>query len=145
MRKLLTCFVLAAAAVLAGCSDPQPPLGRWEGVYDGDDAMIVARLEIVPDAIRVSAPNAFAAFSAMADAERQSVQRDLARRLAAAWPNVAPSSFTFDGKIFRKPGGVAPQMEWDPDHKQMTLVVYPGLHDTIRLSLRAVEAFGEDS
>jgi hypothetical protein len=141
MRKLFSACLLAASAVLAGCSDPKPPLGRWEGAYAGDDAMIVARLEIAPEAIRVSAPNAFAAFSAMSDAEREAVQRDLTARLAAAWPSIAPSSFTFDGTIFRKPGGVAPQMEWDPEKKRMTLVVYPGLHDSIRLPLQAVDNF----
>jgi hypothetical protein len=142
MKRLLTAAIMLAAAGLAGCSDPQPPLGRWEGAYTGDDALIVARLEIEPDAIRVSAPNAFAEFSAMSTAEREAVERDLSARLAAAWPKIAPTTFSFDGKVFRKPGGVAPQMEWDPDKKAMTLVVYPGLHDTIRLPLTPVENFG---
>src|SRR5690242_17668717 len=136
---------LAFAAALASCSDPQPPVGRWEGTYASDDALIVARLEIAPGAIRVSAPNAFAAFAAMSQADRDSMQQDLAGRLAAAWPTIGPSTFSFDGKIFRKPGGVAPQMEWDPEHKQMTLVVYPGLHGTIRLPLKPVEDFSAGS
>ena len=111
----------------------------------GDDALIVARLEIAPGAIRVSAPNAFAPFATMSKADREAMQEDLEGRLAAAWPSIGPSALRFDGKVFRKPGGVAPQMEWDPEHKQMTLVVYPGLHETIRLPLKAVDSFGTGS
>jgi hypothetical protein len=136
--------VVLAAACLAACSDPAPPVGRWQGSYEGDGAIIVARLEIAPGGvIRVSAPNAFADMRRLTSEERERIRAQLDLGLAAGWAELAPLAFEFDGKTFRKPGGVAPQMEWNDARKEMTLVVYPGLMDTIRVKLDAVESFGQ--
>jgi hypothetical protein len=145
MRQSLVAF--AAALALSACSDaPDPPVGRWQGVYESADAVIVARLEIAPGgAVRVSAPNAFDEIAGLSDVDRRRVLGDLSNGLSQAWPGVQPLPFTFDGKVFRKPGGVAPQMEWDDSRKQMTLIVYPGLKDTIRMPLEPVAEFPSDN
>jgi hypothetical protein len=49
----------------------------------------------------------------------------------------------FDGRVFRKPGGVAPQMEWNPDSKKMTVVVYLGMK-TVRIPVHVVKDFSDD-
>ena len=139
-RLILT---VAGLVVLSACADPAPPAGRWQGVYEGGDAMVAARLEIDPEgSVRVSAPNAFLNFAAMSTTERMEMRSELLAGLAAAWPSIGPMELTFDGKTFRKPGGVAPQLEWDNGRREMTLVVYPGLHDTIRFPLERVDHFG---
>ena len=140
-------IALIAAAVLTACSaDPEPPLGRWQGVYESSDALIVARLEISPGGIvRVSAPNAFGEKAGILEADRERVRAQLETGLSRAWPAIQPLNFSFDGKIFRKQGGVAPQMEWDETSKRMTLIVYPGLRDTIRMPLEPVEDFPQEN
>ena len=45
--------------------------------------------------------------------------------------------------MFRKPGGVAPQLEWDPGRKRMTMVYYSGNRNSVRVALSAVSEFGE--
>lgn len=142
MGRFAGLAALIGVALLAGCGEPQPPIGRWQGLYEGADAMIVARLEIgAKGAVRVSAPNAFMNIAALSEDERSAMRADLLAKLARAWPDVGVMPMSFDGKIFRKPGGVAPQMEWDAEHKQMTLIVYPGIHATIRLPMTPVSAF----
>ena len=142
MRKLAIAAVFGLAAALQACSDPVPPLGKWQGAYEGAGALIVARLEIEPGGlVRVSAPNAFAELQGLDSEDRKALRRQLAAGLDAAWPGIAPTHFSFDGRIFRKPGGVAPQIEWHEDSRTMTLIVYPGLHETIRVPLEPVAGF----
>ena len=118
-----------------------PPAGRWEGAYTSADAIIVARMEITGKGeIFVSAPNAENIGSAAA-ADRAAIRERLAADLAQGWDSVAPHSLDFDGKTFRKPGGIAPQAEWDSSSKQMTLIVYLGKGAGIRIPLRNVKTF----
>jgi hypothetical protein len=135
----LACFCFAA---LAGCSrEVAPPAGRWEGAYTSTNAIIVARMEITGKGeIFVSAPNAENIGSAAA-ADRAAIRERLAADLAQGWDSVAPHSLDFDGKTFRKPGGIAPQAEWDSSSKQMTLIVYLGKGAGIRIPLRNVKTF----
>ncbi len=144
MRRMIgVALALLSLTVLAACGAPRPPVGLWQGIFEGNDAMIVARLEIaVNGTVRVSAPNAFMDFAGMSEKQRADMRADLLSKLADAWPDVGPMPLSFDGKVFRKPGGVAPQMEWDPDRKEMTLIVYPGIHATIRVPLVSVSEFG---
>ncbi len=139
-------WALAASLTLAGCADPKPPAGRWQGAYSGDDIMIAVRLEIGTDAtIRVSAPDAISDhFADMSEDERNAIRARLETGLEKAWPSTGPVAFSFDGKIFRKPGGVAPQMEWDDKAHTMTVIVYPGSHPTVRVKLTPVDQFGEN-
>ncbi len=140
MRKFAPAAVIALA--LAACSHPAPPAGRWEGVYEAGDAMIAARLEIAADGqIRVSAPDLLGI--AAAD-DRGALHRKLAGDLATAWGDVAPRAMDFDGSVFRKPGGIAPQMIWKAGSKQMWLVVYLGTRPSIRIPMRAVGDFSDD-
>ena len=135
---------LAAASALlclglVACADPQPPTGRWEGVYEDPDVVIVARLEIATDGkVRVSAPNAITDKSQLSPAERIELVRELQVRLDASWPAVAPLPLEFDGSVFRKPGGVAPQLEWDASRKRMTMVYYSGNRNSVRVALTSV-------
>ena len=133
---------LAGSLALSACADPRPPTGRWEGVYEDGNVIIVARLEIKPDGvIRVSAPNAIIETPVPTD-ERSALRRQLQERLTASWPYVDPLRLDFDGKAFRKPGGVAPQLEWDGGKKQMTLVFYSGNRSSVHVPLAAVSEFG---
>jgi hypothetical protein len=125
-----------------GCSRPAPPSGRWQGAYATRDVMIVARLEIdAKGNIYLSAPDA-TDLSGVPDDQRATLRAKLSEGLEDAWSEVEARQFDFDGHVFRKPGGVAPQLEWDGSH--MTAVVYLGMRPAIRVPLRAVQAFSAD-
>jgi hypothetical protein len=134
----------AALLVLAGCSKPQPPSGKWEGGYDAGGTIIVARVEIGADGqVRISAPDITNLGDAKPDMLAQERER-LAADLAGGWDGVAPRPFDFDGKTFRKPGGVAPQMVWDKTTNQMTLEIYLGANPALPVSLRPVDGFHDN-
>ena len=140
--RIFVRFLLVGLCVagLYGCSHPKPPAGKWEGTYESDDAMVVARLEITSNGtILVSAPNA-QDLSAMSADDKAATRQKLAQDVVDAWDSVQPRTLDFDGTTFRKPGGVAPQMEWDKDNKHMTLIVYFGT-SSIRIPLHAVSDF----
>jgi hypothetical protein len=144
---------LALAAIVSGlcligaicCSNAKsPPVGRWEGAFEAQDVMVAVRLEISDKGdIYLSAPNALEIESVSA-ADRPAMRRRLADELAASWSNVEARPMDFDGRIFRKPGGVAPQMEWNPETHQMTVVLYLGMRAALRIPLRAVPQFSAD-
>jgi hypothetical protein len=141
--RLASSRLAAASALLClglfACADPHPPAGRWEGVYEDPGVIIVARLEIAPDGkVRVSAPNAITDKSELSPADRIALVRELQARLDASWPAVAPLPLEFDGSVFRKPGGVAPQLEWDASRKRMTMVYYSGNRNSVRVVLTSV-------
>jgi hypothetical protein len=135
-------FCLLAA--WACSSAKAPPVGRWEGAYEAQDVMVAVRLEISDKGdIYLSAPNAVDIANAPAE-ERPAMREHLAEELATGWASVEPRPMDFDGRVFRKPGGIAPQMEWNPDSKQMTVVLYFGMHTALRVPLRAVAQFSPD-
>jgi len=68
----------------------------------------------------------------------------LASDLANGWSEVTPRSFEFDGKTFRKPGGYAPQMEWDKSSNQMILELYIGARPAMPVPLRPVDDFHDN-
>lgn len=140
-----TVFALAfSALVLASCSKPAPPQGRWEGTYESVDTLIVARVEIEPNGdVRVSAPDLLDAGDLNAD-DRTAARQKLADGLAADWDGVAPRPFDFDGTTFRKPGGIAPQMNWDANNKQMTLIVYLGTQPGLDIAMHQVSDFSQN-
>jgi hypothetical protein len=132
---------LCVLALMACSENKMPPAGRWQGLHDSADAIIVARLEISDKGVvRVSAPNAFLHdLPAPTQEERDAIRGQLQASLHQAWPNVGETPLEFDGKVFQRPGGVAPQLTWDGT--TMTLIVYPGTYATIRMPLQAVEEF----
>ncbi|HUJ02931.1 MAG TPA: hypothetical protein VLW75_04780 [Rhizomicrobium sp.] len=139
--------LLVAGLCLAGaygCSHPKPPEGKWEGTYESDDTMVVARLQIDSNgSILVSAPNA-QDLTTMSPDDKASVRQKLAQDLANGWDSVEPRKLDFDGTTFRKQGGVAPQMEWDAANSHMTLIVYFGTNPAIRIPLHAVKEFSDN-
>jgi len=145
MRTLSTGLVVCLCLAFAfACSAPKPPSGRWEGTYESAQTMIASRLEIDKNGlIYVSAPDALD-ITASDDAGREVIRQRLAMGLAEGWSEVTPRTLDFDGKVFRKPGGIAPQMEWNPDTRQMSLIVYPGTQASIRIEMRAVKDFSAD-
>jgi hypothetical protein len=141
MRKAAAAVVFL---VLTACSKPQPPQGRWEGGYDGNGILVAARVEIGADGqIKVSAPDLTNTQGAK-PAQLQQMREQLAADLATAWDSVAPRPFDFDGTTFRKPGGVAPQMEWDKSSSQMTLELYIGANPALPIPLRPVDSFHDN-
>jgi hypothetical protein len=144
MRSLTALLITLVCLVTAGCSrHNQPPPGRWEGTYQAGDVMIAARLEIDGKGnVYVSAPDAENIQGD--DAARAAIAKNLAAGLASGWGDVQPRVFEFDGKTFRKPGGVAPQLEWDPSSNAMVLIVYLGMRDGLRVPLRPVKEFSDD-
>lgn len=141
MRRGLLAFLMVL--LVAGCSRHTPPAGRWEGTYDSADAMVVARVEIDSKAgIRISAPNA----ENVGDNEddRAAMRQHLAAGLASGWDEVEPRTMDFDGRIFRKPNGIAPQMMWEAGKKRMYLVVYLDKRPGMKIPLRAVDDFSDD-
>ena len=141
MRKAAAALVFL---MLTACSKPQPPQGRWEGGYDGNGILVAARVEIGADGqIKVSAPDLTNAQGAKPE-QLQQMREQLAADLATAWDGVAPRPFDFDGTTFRKPGGVAPQMEWDKSSNQMTLELYIGANPAMSIPLRPVDIFHDN-
>jgi hypothetical protein len=140
MRAAALFLALALVAVTAACSDPKPPVGKWEGGMERGSTLVVARVEILPSGlVRVMAPDIT---NLTGPRERIELYRDrLASDLANGWSEVAPREFAFDGKTFRKPGGIAPQMVWDKDTNQMTLQLYIGANPALPVPLRPVAEF----
>ena len=137
MRKIL---MLLPLVVLAACSKPQAPVGKWEGGAETGGVLVAARVEIMPNGtVKVSAPDITNAIGQRDEIVQ--MQSRLAADLANGWPDVKPREFDFDGKTFRKPGGVAPQMVWDKDTGQMTLELYIGANPALPVPLRPVAGF----
>ena len=134
-------LALAALAALAACSKASPPQGRWEGGYSANGTIVAARVEIGADGqVRVSAPDITNLQTAKPE-QMQQEREKLTADLVTAWDEVAPRPFDFDGKTFRKPGGVAPQMVWDKASNQMTLELYIGANLALPVTLRPVSEF----
>jgi len=138
-------ILLIAGLVLIACSrTPQPPTGRWVGTYESETVMVDAWLEILPGgSVRICAPDVLDPGSP-SDEDRAGMHAKLASDLADAWGEVKLRSYDFDGHVFRKPGGFAPQMEWNPKTKQMKLVFYFGMQHSIRIAMHEVKDFDED-
>ncbi|HEY1707746.1 MAG TPA: hypothetical protein VGG10_05740 [Rhizomicrobium sp.] len=136
-------LALVAVVLLTGCTRHPPPQGRWEGTYDTAEAMVAARVEIDDKGnVRITAPNA----EDVGDNEdsRAAMRQNLAAGLATGWNSVEPRPMDFDGHVFRKPGGIAPQMIWDAKAKQMSIVVYLGVKEPIRFKLQSVDDFSQN-
>jgi hypothetical protein len=135
-----TLLFMAAALLLAACSKPAPPVGKWEGGYESGGTIVAARVEILPSGqVKVSAPDIT---YVTANRERiDELRAQLAADLANGWDGVKPRSFDFDGDTFRKPAGVAPQMKWDKATGQMTLELYIGANPALPVPLRPVSNF----
>ena len=141
MRKILA--LAFATLALAACSKSPPPSGRWEGTYAGGGTFVAARLEIEPDAtVRVSAPDVTG--PDLEPADRAQMEENMAERLAGAWGEIEPRRMDFDGTTFRKPGGIAPQIDWDAPSKTMTLYVYIGTQPALKIPLHAVPDFSDN-
>ena len=139
-KKLL--FAIAAMA-LASCGKPQPPVGKWEGGYEAGGDLVAARVEILATGgIKISAPDVTNAVGSRDQIDAMRAQ--LAADLANGWSGVDPRSFDFDGKTFRKPGGVAPQMIWDKDTNQLILELYIGARPAMPVPLRPVNDFHDN-
>jgi hypothetical protein len=144
--RIVTSLLIAGVCLAGayGCSHPKPPQGKWEGTYESDDTMVVARLEIASNgAILVSAPNA-QDLASMPAGDKANIRQKLAEELSNDWDSVEPRTLDFDGTTFRKPGGIAPQMEWDAANKHMTLIVYFGTRPSIRIPMHAVKQFSDN-
>jgi hypothetical protein len=134
--------LVVVLATVVGCAKPLPPAGHWQGVYEDSGLMVVARLEIDSGGkVRVSAPNLIADLAAMSDRERADLLARLENGLSQSWPDVAPLPLEFDGHVFHKPGGVAPQLEWESGPKRMVMVFYSGNRPSIRVRMEQVAAF----
>ena len=142
MRPLLA--LLFAVLVLASCSKAPPPAGRWEGAFDDGATFVAARLEIEPDGtVRVSAPDVVDPGVA-SEQDRATMRQNMSARLVGGWGEVAPRPMDFDGTTFRKPGGIAPQIDWDAQSKVMTLYVYIGTRPVIKIPLHPVGDFSDN-
>lgn len=141
MRRLI--LVCVAMFALACCSSKTPPVGRWEGTYDSGDTLIAARMEVDSKAnVFVSAPDA-TNVAGLVGGDRTTMQQRLAQGLASGWPDVAGRHYDYDGSTFRKPGGIAPQMEWHSSDQTMTMYVYLGTR-SVQVPLHSVKSFSDN-
>jgi hypothetical protein len=141
MNKALLFVVLAVA--LAGCGKPQPPVGKWEGGTESGGDLVVARVEILPNGqVKIMAPDLTNAVGSRGQIEEYRAR--LSADLVNGWSEVAPRSFDFDGKTFRKPGCIAPQMVWDKASNQMTLELFIGARPALPIPLRPVANFHDN-
>jgi hypothetical protein len=145
MRTIFAAFfAIVCLAGLSACSHAAPPVGRWEGVYDTNDTIIAARIEITAKGdIYLSAPDV-TGIGASSSEDRAAIRQKLADGLNDSWGNVVPRQMDFDGKTFRKPGGIAPQMEWDSSTNTMTLILYLGAAPALNIPLSPVKDFSPD-
>lgn len=144
MRTIAILLLTGLAALTACSSSPKPPTGRWIGNYESEAVMVDARLEILPNGtVRVSAPD-FLNIGEKSEEQRSAMRVRLATQLAKTWIQVGARKMDFDGRVFRKSGGVAPQMEWDPETRNMKVVFYFGMQKSIRIDMHAVDDFGND-
>jgi len=135
----LPCVILGVTA----CSKPSPPVGKWEGGMESGGDVVVARVEILPNGqVRIMAPDITNAMGSRAQMDEYRAR--LSADLANGWSEVKPRSFDFDGKTFRKPGGIAPQMVWDKATNHMTLELYIGARAALPVPLRPVDDFHDN-
>lgn len=134
---------LCLAIGLAACSKPTPPVGKWEGGYESGGDLVAARVEVLANGqVKIMAPDITNAVGSRQYIDQMRAQ--LAADLANGWSEVAPRTFDFDGKTFRKPGGIAPQMVWDKNTNQMTLELYIGARPAMPVPLRPVDGFHDN-
>jgi hypothetical protein len=140
-------IVAALGLALAACSNsPRPPAGRWQGAYEDPNLVVVARLEIDSSGVvRISAPNAIVDNSQMSKQQLADLRKRLDAGLAQSWSSVGPLPLEFDGHAFHKPGGVAPQLEWDDAAKKMVLIFYSGNRASVHVPLDPVADFSSNS
>ncbi len=144
MRSFAIVGGLCLIAALACSNTKTPPVGRWEGVVEAPDAMAAARLEISPKGdIYLGAVNT-TEIENVPDAEKAAMRKRLAEELASDWRGIRPRPLEFDGLVFRKPGGVASQIEWNPQTKQMTAILYLGTRAALRVPMHQVLDFSDD-
>jgi hypothetical protein len=145
MRKI-SILLLAGLAMLVACTpSKKPPTGRWIGNFESASVMVDTRLEILSDGtVRVSAPNFLNVGDDISEERRAVMHGRLADELGKTWSLVAPRKMDFDGRVFRKSGGVAPQMEWNPMTEKMVVVFYFGMQKSIRIDMKRVDVFGDD-
>src|ERR1019366_8898774 len=111
MRFAAVTFVALISVIfgLTACSEPKPPVGKWEGGYEVGGDLVAARVEVLPGGqVKVSAPDITNAIGPRDQIDE--LRARLAADLANSWSDVTPRSFDFDGITFPKPGGLAPQM-----------------------------------
>lgn len=146
LRSFIALFTggLVLAVAVACSQSKAPPVGRWEGTYEAPDMIVAARLELAPDGtVYVSAPDAMTLEKTNPD-DRAAIRARLASDLAAHWDSVEGRKFDFDGEVFRKPGGIAPQMEWHKGSGNIVLILYPGTHPSVRVTMHRVKNFNAD-
>ena len=138
--RFAACFIAILLAVSA-CSKPRPPVGKWEGGYEGGGDLVVARVEILPSGqVKVMAPD----ITNLSGAQIAGYRARLSADLVNGWSGVEPRDFDFDGKTFRKPGGFAPQMVWDKASNAMTLQLFIGAKPALPIPLRPVADFHDN-
>ena len=93
--------------------------------------------------MRVSAPDVVDPSVASED-DKATMRQNMSARLVGGWGEVAPRPMDFDGTTFRKPGGIAPQIDWDAKSKAMTLYVYIGTRPVIKIPLHPVGDFTDN-
>ena len=138
--RFAACFIAILLAVSA-CSKPRPPVGKWEGGYEGGGDLVVARVEILPSGqVKVMAPD----ITNLPQAQIAGYRARLSADLVNGWSGVEPRDFDFDGTTFRKPGGFAPQMVWDKASNHLTLQLYIGARSALPVPLRPVDDFHDN-
>jgi hypothetical protein len=138
-------ILLIAALALVGCSKQhEPPTGRWIGHYESPTVMVVSWLEILPGGdVRICAPDLLD-IGQPPDDQRAAMHSRLANDLSEAWGEIKKRRYDFDGRVFRKQGGFAPQMEWDPLTQNMKVVFYFGMQRSIHIQMQRVKDFNEE-
>ena len=129
---------VALALLLAACSKPAPPVGKWEGGYESggagrDIAQRPSQDQRAGNHLNHRQPRA----------DRRTACAPIGR--AGEWlERSVAAHLRLHGKTFRKPGGIAPQMVWDKASNAMTLELFIGAKPALPIPLRPTDDFHEN-
>ncbi|HAH10569.1 MAG TPA: hypothetical protein DCL54_11930 [Alphaproteobacteria bacterium] len=129
-----------AVLLLAACSEPQAPPGRWEGFSVSPDWVIAVRLEMAKgNVMRASALSA--ALTGEDLPRKVALENEVRTAMRAQWLAVPKGQIEFKGNTVTRTNGFAPVFVYEPASRAMVFHFYAGGKLTEKVTLRPVDSF----